>query len=70
MGWPQNGNRKSCKGCIYNRPLTFEGSGQQRYAYIAMIPVSLEVARRRSVISELQANKRGLNNYGRIYKRS
>ena len=31
MGWTQSGNRKSCKGCIYNRPLTFEGSGQQRY---------------------------------------
>ena len=31
LDWPQSGNRKSCKGCIYNRPLTFEGSGQQRY---------------------------------------
>nr|DAJ38192.1 MAG TPA: hypothetical protein [Caudoviricetes sp.] len=44
--------------------------GSNATAYIAMIPVSLEAARRRSVISELQANKRGLNNYGRIYKRS
>ena len=39
-------------------------------ACIATIPVSLEAARRRSAISELQTNKIGLNNYGRIYKRS
>ena len=31
MWWDRTGNRKSCEGCIYNRPMGYDGEGQKKY---------------------------------------